>query len=118
MGSRESSRHAAAQTADEGRYGGYAGAAAASSPLAPEKASARHGPGDAQCVFERLVVAGGDPVDESEVDGDREDFEAADAGAHDHFALQIESFRSQADIAQKICGVETEAALRIGDVRP
>src|SRR5204862_7933221 len=84
--------------------------------LPPEKPRARHRPEDPQRVLYRLVVAGRQPVDESEVDGDGEDLEAVAAGADDHFALQIEAVAAQAHLEQQILRIEAEAALRVGDV--
>src|SRR4051812_50125697 len=61
-------------------------------------------------------MARGLAVDESEVDGDGDDFEAAAAGLHDHFALHVETVAAQTDAGEEAGGVEPESALRIGHV--
>src|SRR5204863_8608143 len=63
------------------------------------------------------VGSGGEPGDESEVDGDGDHFEAVAAGADDHFALQVEAVAAQAHLEQQLRRIEAKAALRVGDVR-
>ena len=63
-------------------------------------------------------MTGGNPIDEAEVDGDGDDFEAAAAGLHDDLALHVESVGAQSHVAQQIRRVKPEAALRVGDARP
>jgi hypothetical protein len=60
-------------------------------------------------------VAGGDSIDESEVDGSGDHLEAADSGAHDHLALEVEAVGPQPHVAQQVRRVEAKTALRIGD---
>src|SRR5581483_3139348 len=68
-----------------------------------------------QRVFERLVVARRQAVDEAEVDRDGEDLEATEPGADDHYALEIEAVGVKPYAAQQPGRIEPEAALRIGD---
>src|SRR2546428_11235115 len=84
-------------------------------PLVPEEAGSSYRPCNPQSVHERLVMAGGEAIDESEVDGSGDDLESVATGADDHLALQIEAIAAQADVAQEVGGVQAVAALRIGD---
>src|SRR5688500_7542001 len=81
----------------------------------PDEPRPRYRTDDAQGVFERLVVAGGDAVDEAQLDRDGHDGEALAAGADDDLALHVEPVGAKLDCPQQLCGVEAEAALRIGD---
>src|SRR5439155_24982699 len=60
-------------------------------PVSPDEACAEDGPGDAEGVEQRLVVAGRDAVDEAELDWHRHDRKTAAAGADDHLALHVEA---------------------------
>src|SRR5207249_7480792 len=86
--------------------------------LAPEEAGSSYRPGNPQRVHERLVMAGGDAIDESEVDGNGDDLESVSTGADDHLALQIEAIAAEANVAHEVRGVQAIAALRIGDAGP
>src|SRR5207253_1088841 len=88
------------------------------SHLAPEEAGSSYRPGNPQRVYERLVMAGGEAVDESEVDGSGDDLESVATGADDHLAFQIEAIAAEANAAQEVRGVQAIAALRIGDDCP